>query len=171
VTVFETERLRAREWRLDDAEAAFPIYADPDVVRYLGPAPMPVASLDEQRERIARWIASNAALAGTGFGTWALETHDGTLVGLSVLRPLPGAEEVEVGWHLGTAHWGRGYATESARAAIERGFTTCGLDVVYAVVVRENEPSIAVTRRLGMRHEGSTDRFYDRELELFSIRR
>lgn len=170
MTVFETERLRAREWGADDAEAAYEIYRDPDVVRHLGTTPQPVGSVAEQRRRIERWVGITEALRGTGCGQWALETHDGTLVGTTVLKPLPDATEVEVGWHLGKPFWGRGYATEGARGAIEHGFTACGLDVVYAVVVAENEASAAVARRLGMRHEGATDRYYDRRLELYSIR-
>ena len=170
MTVFETERLRARDWRVEDAEAAYEIYRDPEVMRFLGTAPQPVGSLAEQRERVAQWIALNDTLRETGYGRWALETHEGTLIGTVVLKPLPDAAEVEVGWHLGTAHWGRGYATEGARGAIERGFAVCRLDVVYAVIVRENTASAAVARRLGMRHEGATDRYYDRNLELYSIR-
>jgi len=170
VTVFETERLRARPWTLDDAEAAYEIYRSPEVARYLGSVPQPVESVEAMRERLERWLGVNDALAGTGYGFWALETHDGTLVGATLLKPLPDAEEVEVGWHLGTAHWGSGYATESARGAIAYGFERCGLDVVYAVIVAENIASIAVARRLGMTYEGSTDRYYGKALELFSIR-
>jgi RimJ/RimL family protein N-acetyltransferase len=170
VSVFETERLRARAWSLDDTAAAYDIYRDPDVVRYLGSVPQPVESLDAQRERIERWITVNDGLAGTGFGFWALETHDGTLVGATLLKPLPDADEVEVGWHLGKVFWGSGYATEGARGALDHGFTTAGLDVVYAVVVADNTASIAVARRLGMTYEGPTDRYYGKTLELFSIR-
>lgn len=169
MTVFETARLRARDWTLDDVEPAYEIYRDPDVVRYLGSVPQPVESVAAQRERVERWMAGNAAQPA-GYGFWALETRDGTLVGATLLKPLPEHDEVEVGWHLGKAFWGNGYATESARGAIEHGFTTCGLDVVYAVVVAENAASIAVAKRLGMTHRGPTDAYYGRELELFEIR-
>jgi RimJ/RimL family protein N-acetyltransferase len=169
--IFETERLVARDWTLGDTDAAYEIYRDPEVVRYLGSVPAPVESRDAMRERVERWIAGNDALRGTGYGFWALATHDGTLVGATLLKPLPDATEVEVGWHLGRAHWGNGYATEGARGAVAHGFDDVGLDVVYAVVVKDNEPSLAVARRLGMTYEGSTDRYYGRELELFSLGR
>jgi len=170
--MFETERLRARAWTLDDAEAAYEIYRDDDVVRYLGSVPQPVESVDAMRGRIERWIATNDGYGDRGYGFWALETHGGTLVGATLLKPLPEHEdEVEVGWHLGTAHWGNGYATEGARGAIEHGFTTVGLDVVYAVIVAENAASVAVARRLGMTHRGSTDRSYGKPLELYELRR
>jgi RimJ/RimL family protein N-acetyltransferase len=169
--IFETERLRARDWRADDAEAVYEIYRDPDVVRFLGSVPTPVLDVAEAAGRVERWTAYNAAQAGTGYGFWALSTHAGEVVGATLLKPLPEAEEVEVGWHLGKAHWGNGYATEGARGAVEHGFGTVGLDVVYAVVYSANVASLAVTRRLGMTHEGTTDRYYGVELELFSLHR
>jgi RimJ/RimL family protein N-acetyltransferase len=170
VTVFETERLRARAWADDDAEAAYEIYRDEDVVRFLGSVPQPAESVDAMRARIARWQGIGESLAGTGYGFWALETRDGTLVGATVLKPLPGSELVEVGWHLGKEFWGRGYATESARGALAYGFERLGLDTIHAVIVRENTASIAVARRLGMTYEGATDEFYGKTLELYSTK-
>lgn len=172
VTVFETERLRARAWTDDDAEAAYGIYRDDDVVRYLGSVPQPVESLDAMRERIARWQSVNAPYEGTGYGFWALERHDGTLVGATLLKPLPEHDdEVEVGWHLGKSHWGNGYATEGARGAVDHGFGTVGLDTVHAVIVKENAASVAVAKRLNMTYLGATSRYYGRELELYVLRR
>lgn len=169
--IFRTERLLARDWTLDDVAAAYDIYRDEDVVRYLGSVPQPVADLDAMGERVERWIAGNEALRGSGFGFWALcRQDDGTVVGATLLKLLPDAEEVEVGWHLGKAYWGSGYATEGARGAVAYGFGDVGLDVVYAVIVRENEASLAVARRLGMTYEGTTERYYGKELELFSLR-
>ena len=136
-------------------------------MRYLGSVPQPVESVDAMRERIDRWVG---ARTDDGYGFWALETREGTLVGATLVKPLPDAEEVEIGWHLGKDHWGMGYATESGRGAAAYAFDVLGLDVVYAVIVRENEPSLAVARRLGMTYEGSTDRYYGKELELFSLR-
>jgi RimJ/RimL family protein N-acetyltransferase len=166
--IFETERLRARDWTDDDVDAAYEIYRDEDVVRFLGSVPQPVESRDAMRERVAGWMARNDATRADRMGFWALETHDGTLVGATLLKPLPDAEEVEVGWHLGTAFQGKGYATEGARGAIRHGFETVGLDTIYAVIVAENTASIAVARRLGMTYEGSTDRYYGKALELFT---
>jgi RimJ/RimL family protein N-acetyltransferase len=169
--IFRTERLLARDWTLDDVAAAYDIYRDEDVVRYLGSVPQPVADLDAMAERVERWIAGNEALRGTGFGFWALcRSDDGVVVGATLIKPLPDAKEVEVGWHLGKAYWGSGYATEGARGAVAYGFGDVGLDVVYAVIVRENEASLAVARRLGMTYEGTTERYYGKELELFSLR-
>jgi RimJ/RimL family protein N-acetyltransferase len=169
--VFRTERLVARDWSLDDVDAAYEVYRDPAVVRFLGSVPQSVTSTGEMRERVERWMTGNDALRERRYGFWALTTLDGTLVGATLLKPLPDAEEVEVGWHLGSAHWGNGYATEGAHGAVAYGFDVVGLDAIYAVVVAENAASIAVARRLGMTEEGPTDRYYGRTLELFSLRR
>jgi RimJ/RimL family protein N-acetyltransferase len=79
--------------------------------------------------------------------------------------------DVEVGWHLNPDHWGRGYATEAGRGALDLALGAYGLDEVRAVVLPGNLASLAVCRRLGMRHEGQTDRYYGVTLELFSIGR
>ena len=166
--IFRTERLVARDWSPDDEDGAYEVYRDPDVMRFLGRGDGPPVERHEVVERIRYWMDVNDGLRGLGF--WALCTHDGTLVGASLLKPFPEHDEVEVGWHLGKAYWGKGYATEGARGAIARAFDVVGLDVLYAVVVPENTASIAVTRRLGMTHHGRTGEYYDKELELFSLR-
>lgn len=164
--VFRTERLRARHWTVTDAEAAYDIYRRPEVVRYLG-SPTLHASVQATRERMESIVAS---YDDTGFGFWALdELATGRLVGAVLLRPLPGAEEVEVGWHLHPDVWGRGFATEAAVAAVRRGFEVHGLSTVYAVVRPENLASRAVAERVGMRHLGRTHRFYGMELDLFGL--
>jgi RimJ/RimL family protein N-acetyltransferase len=109
------------------------------------------------------------------YGVWAVEEKStGVVAGTVLLVPLPepadetGKGEVEVGWHFHPDAWGRGLATESARAAIARGFRG-GLGEIYAVVRPDNHPSLAVCRRLGMRPLGRTDRWYGAELESFVI--
>ena len=138
------------------------IYGDPEVMR--GLSGKPVADLEEQRERLAAVLGR---YAGTPYGMWALETREGGLVGSVLLKPLPESEKIEVGWHLGRAHWGQGYATEAGRGAIEHGFSALGLQTIYAVAFGWNEPSLAVMRRLGMQRLGTTDEFYGHELELY----
>ncbi|MFE2105185.1 GNAT family N-acetyltransferase, partial [Kitasatospora sp. NPDC059463] len=74
--------------------------------------------------------------------------------------------EVEVGWHLHPDSWGRGYATEAARAALAKGFAD-GLTEIHAVVRPGNERSAAVCRRLGMTPRGRTSRWYGGEFDAF----
>jgi len=164
--IFETERLIARQWTLDDAEAAFQLYGDKEVVRFLG-GMQAITTVEKVREYLAKVLERYA----TGsMGMWPLiEKSSGELVGAVLLKPLPEHTEIEVGWHLARAHWGKGYATESARRAIEYGFEDLGLQTIYAVVIPENERSIAVTRRLGMESLGRTSEYYGLEVELFRI--
>jgi RimJ/RimL family protein N-acetyltransferase len=90
-----------------------------------------------------------------------------------LLKPLPPTtDDIEVGWHLARRVWGRGYASEAARALLRYGFETLRLDEILAVVDPANERSAAVTRRVGMVWRERTTRYYDGiALDLFAITR
>jgi RimJ/RimL family protein N-acetyltransferase len=93
-----------------------------------------------------------------GFGLWAALRRDtGAMIGfIGLCHPLwfPAmAERVEIGWRLAREAWGAGYATDGAREALRAGFETLALDEIVAFVHPENERSLAVCRRLGMREE------------------
>lgn len=166
---FETPRLRAVAWRDDHAEVAFDAYSRPDFVRYLG-NPTPHPDLAHTR----RWIARiNELQAGSADGFWAVELRaTGELIGAGLCKPIPGGDgEFEIGWHVFPQHQRRGYATEIGRGAAAYGFETLGLDEVIAVVVPDNEPSLAVARAIGMQARGRTRRYYDVEVELFALKR
>jgi RimJ/RimL family protein N-acetyltransferase len=133
-------------------------------------------SASEAAERVQRWQAWYAADAGRS-GAWAIEVRStGQVAGTLLLKALPGADneptsDIEVGWHLHPDSWGHGYATEAARGAVDHAFGD-GLTEIYAVVKPGNEPSIAVTRRLGMTPLGRTTRWYGGiELEGFTLPR
>jgi RimJ/RimL family protein N-acetyltransferase len=150
----QTERLRLERWRHDahgDGFAA--MNAQPEVLRYLGGGPgMTRAESDAISVRIAEHWETY------GFGLWAaVERATGDMVGfVGLCHPLwwpEMRERVEVGWRLRREAWGAGYAAEGARAALQGGFGTLGLDEIVSFVHPENERSLAVTRRLGMRVE------------------
>jgi ribosomal-protein-alanine N-acetyltransferase len=171
--VFETERLLLRAWRMEDADAAFAIYGDPEVVRFLGDG-RTVADLAAQRAWLAERIVRHERFQAKGFGGWAIvERESGRVVGTALLKPLPPEDQdIEVGWHLTRRAWGRGYASEAGMALLWYGFTVRELDRIHAVVQPENARSAAVALRLGMRHLGRTTKYYDGELlELFAIDR
>jgi RimJ/RimL family protein N-acetyltransferase len=91
------------------------------------------------------------------------------VIGSAALKPLEDTgPEIEVGYHLGRAHWGRGYATEAARGLLQHGFERLGLARIVAVVDPENTRSLAVVARLGMRAEGPC-RCYDRDCLKFAL--
>jgi len=171
---FSTARLTARDWTMADDQSAFAIYGREEVTRWLGAPPAaPAASLAEMRQRLARIIERNAS--DPGFGLWPIELRDsGLVVGAVLLVPLAGAagadrQDFEIGWHLNPDNWGRGYATEAGRGAIDLSFGERGLSEVLAVVYPANAASLAVCRRLGMIHRGQTSRYYGVTLELFSV--
>jgi RimJ/RimL family protein N-acetyltransferase len=174
MTLFETERLIIRRWAESDLDRIFAIYSDWNVARWLGATPRAMESPDEAWAALDRWTAQTTA-SNDRYGCWAIEVRDSGVVAGSVLfKPLPNSDgtpptDIEVGWHLHPDAWGHGYATEAARAAIDRGFAT-GLDAVHAVVFPDNAASIAVCRRLGMTPVGRTDRYYGLEVEAFVIR-
>jgi RimJ/RimL family protein N-acetyltransferase len=176
VTVYATERLVIREWTEEPADLArvFDTYSRWEVARWLGSEPRAMTDPAEAVERVRGWCARNAEY-GPPYGIWAVQVRrTGVVAGSVLLRRLPDADgsptdDVEVGWHLHPDSWGRGYATEAARGAAARAFAA-GIAEVYAVVYAGNAASVAVTRRLGMRPLGTTDRWYGRELDAFVLR-
>ena len=168
--IYETDRLIVREWTHDPDDHAriFDIYSRWEVARWLGAQPRVMADAVEAVAVVDRWRVLHEG--DRRFGCWAVQVRDtGTVAGTVLFKPLPnGTGEVEVGWHFHPDSWGHGYATESARGAVERGFGA-GLPEVYAVVRPGNERSIAVCRRLGMAPLGRTTRCYDVEVEAFRM--
>jgi RimJ/RimL family protein N-acetyltransferase len=172
--MFETDRLIIRAWGPEqDAEQAFQIYGDPQVMRFIGSGKTE-ASVETQQAALERVVARYAEL-NNGTGTWAIvEKATGQIAGAVLLKQLPDnngqpTQDYEVGWHLRQASWGKGYATEAARVAINYGFDTLKLPVIYAVVNPKNQASICVTQRLAMKPLGRTNRYYNTEVELFEL--
>jgi RimJ/RimL family protein N-acetyltransferase len=160
-----TERLWLRPWttRRDDLGRLTDLYGRPEVTRWLGggPSVTPV-------ELVQRWDRIGAA--DPRYGCWAIETGSPPrIAGTVLLKPLPdGVGEVEVAWHLHPDSWGHGYATEAARAVIDRAFRA-GVAEVYAVVRPGNTASVSVCRRLGMEPLGVLRHWYDVELETYRL--
>lgn len=165
-----TERLRLRRWTLDDAEAALPIYGDPELMSWLAPALPPVPDLDGMRELIQRWVDAERRLVPPS-GRWAVEAlDDGRLVGGVVLLPMPpGDEDLELGWLLSRDERGKGYATEAGRAVARWGFDH-GMPELFAVSRPHNSPAIRVAKRLGMQWVGETTKYYDLLLQVYRVR-
>jgi RimJ/RimL family protein N-acetyltransferase len=170
--VFRTERLDVRPWTHDDVATMYDIYRRWEVARWLGAAPKVAESADAMHATVDRW----AAAEDPPYGIWAVVPHVlARPVGTVLLVPLKGGDgaptgDVEVGWHLHPEHWGNGYATEAASGALARAWAA-GLTEVFAVVYPGNDPSVAVTQRLGMTPRGRTSRWYGVELESFAASR
>lgn len=159
--------LRLRPWLPSEAARVLDMYSRPEVYRFLGAAPRPVADLDEAAERIASWAQRTSGFCGV----WAIDSGDADVadpVGTALFVPLPRSDgeptsAYEIGWHLHPDAWGRGYATEAGRALLERA-RVAGLTEVRAVVYPDNVRSRAVCRRLGMSEVGLTDEWYGVEV-------
>ncbi|GAA1876216.1 GNAT family N-acetyltransferase [Asanoa iriomotensis] len=166
----KTERLSLRPWRLDDAEAALPIYSASNVARWLSPAMDSVPDVDAMRLVLQQWIAEDARLPAPA-GRWAVErSDDGELIGGAVLLPLPPrGEDLEMGWQLHPDVWGQGYAAEAGRAVARWAFDQ-GWDEVLAVARPTNARAQATARRIGMEWVGETEKYYDLRLQVFRLR-
>jgi RimJ/RimL family protein N-acetyltransferase len=144
----QTPRLDLRLWRDDDLPAFAALNADARVMEHF-PKPLDRAESDALAARIREHFARR------GFGLWAVEVRGVAdyigFVGLAV----PGFEAhftpcVEIGWRLAQAHWGQGYATEAARAALAFGFENLRLEEIVSFTVQANRRSRAVMERIGM---------------------
>jgi RimJ/RimL family protein N-acetyltransferase len=151
----ETPRLCLRQWRATDLEPFAQMNRDPAVMEYF-----PTLSSREQSDGIV--VRTEQLFRERGFGLWALELRESGafagFVGLSVPRfDAHFTPCVEIGWRLGREHWGQGYATEAALAALDFGFGACGLTEIVSMTVATNSRSRRVMERLGMRHEAADD--------------
>src|SRR5215207_2181655 len=120
----ETERLRLRPLTLDDVDAYYEcITRDPDVMRYL-PGGLPRQRADA--EWVITYFMRHAELHS--FGIWCVEEKSsGKLIGHAGLEYIPGASEIEIAYTLAKAYWGRGLASEAARASLSYGFESLDL--------------------------------------------
>jgi RimJ/RimL family protein N-acetyltransferase len=151
---FNTERLLLRQWRLSDYEPFAALNADSRVMEFF-PATL-------EREASDAGIARcQSKIAERGWGLWAAEIRSSNefigFVGLQVPTvPLPFSPCVEIGWRLAYAHWGKGFASEAARAALRVGFEQLQLQEIVSFTAVNNRRSRAVMERLGMQQAETT---------------
>jgi RimJ/RimL family protein N-acetyltransferase len=148
-------RVLLRRWREADRAPFAAINADPRVMAFF-PQRLDRRESDALVDRIERHFAEH------GFGLWALELPGAApfvgFAGLAVPRFAAHFTPcVEVGWRLAFGHWGRGYATEAARAALAHGFAALGLPAVVSFTACGNRRSRAVMARLGMSRDPAED--------------
>ena len=148
-----TARLRLRPWRAEDLAPFAALNADPRVMEYL----LRELSRAESDALVDTWREHAQRV---GFGWWAVEAPGVAdfvgAVGLAIpTYTAPFTPCVEIGWRFVHAHWGRGYASEAARAALAFGFEHAGLDEIVALTVPHNHRSRSVMAKIGMvRAEG-----------------
>lgn len=155
VIVVETARLRLRMWLPADREPFAKLNADPRVMEYLGGV-LSRAESDAAVDRIEDHFEKH------GFGHFAIELREtGAFIG--AIGPAMVAFEahftpcVEIGWRLGFEYWGRGFATEAARAVLQYCDETLHLREVVAFTVPANFRSRRVMEKVGMTHDPADD--------------
>ncbi len=144
-----------RDWRDADVEELVAINADPRVTEFLARS-----YSRELSESLA--AAMRRDLTAHGYGWWVVEVRGETpFAGLICLQAVPFETPFtpanEIGWRFAYEHWGRGYATEGARAALAFAFERLGWDEVVAFTAASNLRSQRVMERLGMRHDARDD--------------
>jgi [ribosomal protein S5]-alanine N-acetyltransferase len=142
-----TDRLRLRAFRAEDLPAHRAAVDDDAAVTWAH-VRLPLAdSLRRWADRLDEWERE-------GFGMWIVEVAaTGTVIGHAGIQRLEGTDDVELGYYLGREAWGRGYATEVARACLAYGFDRCGLPRIVATVRLENAASRHVLEKGGFRHD------------------
>lgn len=158
-----TKRLALSEITADDANELHELDADPRVMRYIGSGRIATREqIDEALQRIPR-----AYRLYPGLGTWRATRRDnGDFVGWFALKYIPGTCEVEVGYRLRYGAWGRGYATEGARALVRHGFENLGLYRILGVTHPDNTASQRVLLKAGLVDAG-WGHYYDRPVRVF----
>jgi RimJ/RimL family protein N-acetyltransferase len=155
IAELRTERLVLRPWRDEDFASFAALNADPRVMEFFPRT----YNADESAEGMAR---IRGHFATHGFGLWAIQPiQGGPIIGMAGLA-VPSFQAhftpcVEVGWRLAVEHWGHGYATEAARAALAFGFNRLNLPEVVSFTTVKNRRSRRVMERLGMSHTPDDD--------------
>lgn len=146
----ETERLILRPFTIDDIVASYQLNLDKDVSRYTSDGG--VVSMKEMARRIKEDVLGD--YQKYGFGRLAVELKDQKrFIGFAGIKYLEYLREVDLGYRFEKAQWGKGIATESAKACLQFGFETLGLDRIIAMVIPENIGSVRVLEKLNFQFD------------------
>lgn len=158
--ILTTERLILRTWKVSDIPLMATISTDPLVMEHFPNT----QNLTATQNLVAH---INQHYEKYGYALYAVETKDSCefigFVGLShpsfdIPNFTPhGVPIVEIGWRLSSQHWGRGYATEAAKAVLNYGFTELNLDEIISFTVIGNSKSRHVMEKIGLHHSDTDD--------------
>lgn len=155
--IIKTERLILRPWKKEDLKPFAMLNADKRVREYF-----PSLLTEKESDELALKIQKSIGEQGWGFWAASLIESD-TFIGFIGLSPLDNsypshfAPGVEIGWRLAFDYWGKGFATEGAKACLEFGFNTLNLKEIVAFTAVENKRSRSVMEKLGMHHDPKDD--------------
>ena len=144
--ILETERLIIREHVLSDAPFFFELNSNYNVVKYTGDVAF---NNLEEAENIVRYVMNQ--YKKIGYGRWLVaEKKTNNPIGWCGLKYHADTKETDIGYRLLESAWGKGYATESAKACIDYGFKHFHLNHIVGNAMKENTASIQVLKKLGM---------------------
>ena len=143
--ILETPRLVLREMTPEDAESAYLLNSDPEVLKYTGDDAF--KSVEEAREFLGKYESYKKY----GFGRWAMILKEtGEYLGWCGLKYTPELDEFDIGYRLMKKFWGFGYATEAAEACLELGFKQFGMKKIVGRAMPENAASVRVLEKIGL---------------------
>lgn len=156
MTIIKTTRLILRPWKEEDLEPFAKLNSDPRVMEYF-----PSIKSREESDEMVKMMQAHIERCGWGF--WAaslIETNEFIgLIGLEdVYFKAHFTPAVEIGWRLAFEYWGKGLATEGAKAALKYGFATLGLQEIVSFTAMPNQRSRRVMEKIGM-HSNPKDNF------------
>lgn len=150
--VLETERLILREFEIQDARGFLELNADPDVIRFTGDQPF-----EDEAEALA-FIKNYHPYQRDGYGRWVcILKENNEFIGFCGLRKDDNRQETDIGFRFCRRFWGKGYATESAKACIEFGFSTLNLPCIIGRASMNNKASIRVLEKVEMKYVSEGD--------------
>jgi RimJ/RimL family protein N-acetyltransferase len=149
--IAESQRLFLRHFHVADLDAMAEVFGDPEVMRF-GPGP-------QSRDWIQQWLRGclEDYYQKWGFGLWAVVHKPAGralgFCGLTRFDDIDGQVEIEIGYRLARAFWGRGLATEAARAVRDYALGVLALPRLVAIIDPCNRASIRVAQKCGLRYE------------------
>ena len=163
----ETLRLEFRPFAGGDFDELYRLDSDPRVMKYI--ADGKPASREAVAKRLQRFL--RYPVLYPDLGVWRASRRDnGAYIGWFALNYAGKTADVEVGYRLLPAAWGRGFATEGARALVDYGFDDLGLQRIIGVTHPGNKASQRVLMKVGLTDQG-WGRYYNRRLRLFAAER
>ena len=146
----ETERLRLRWLTLDDADLMLAIWNDPAFIRYVGDRG--IRTIDEAHDAMSTGVLQLYEKYGYGPFRMALKDHD-TAIGICGLFKRDNLDDPDIGYGVLPEYCGKGYAYEASCAVLEYARSDLGLERLIAIISPENQASIGLIGKLGLRFE------------------
>lgn len=146
--ILKTERLLLHETTANEAEDMYNLNNDPEVIKHTGNDGF--VSIEKSRE----FITNYTDYKKYGYGRWTARLKENDeIIGWCGLKFLEDMQEVDIGYRLHKKHWGKGYATEAAKACLEFGKTQLGMKRIIGMAEKKNLASIRIFEKLNMQFE------------------